>query len=98
MNPEQLNINNEKERKIEINLDQAISDFVNVDEKDVFNINEEIDNILGVESQSGENTKYYAFSEKEEYENFARNNTPSSTFIGDNAFFISILVIKRGWF
>jgi len=81
--------NNEQERKIEIYLDNEINNFVNINEKDIYDINEKVNNILGVEKTENDTVSYYSFSSREIFNNFVRENIDNDEKLieNGNAFF-----------
>lgn len=79
MNFEQLDNNKIGERNLEINLDEKTRDFVNIKEEDILAIEDNVNEILGSKwDMSSENIKYYSFSERQDFENFIKEEIPES--------------------
>jgi hypothetical protein len=87
-NFENKEVNNEKEGKIEINLDEKINSLIDINENDIFSINKSIDDIFKTESSNEETVKYYVFSKKEDLKDFVDKNIVSEKdLLKDNASF-----------
>lgn len=85
---ENIEFNNEKEGKIEINLDKEINSLIDINENDIFSINKNIDDMFKIESSNNGIVKYYVFSKKEDLKDFIDNNIVSEKdLLKDNASF-----------
>lgn len=93
MNPEKINFDSiEKEsfnHDIEVHLDNESESFVNIESKDLLVIKEDIDIILGTRwNLEDQKINYYSFSNRENFENFIKNNIPDNiSLLKENAVF-----------